>query len=166
VEFRNNFKWLKSLAFAPTNCVLFAFKKLEDMAEDEFKPLIDYFEEHYIGKPIVGSDTMRKAPHIPIEFWNVNKRVIEDLPRTNNPLESWHKQFEMDCKKPPSFNKIIEQFRLDQSNTDVLYAQIEAGNVYHRKKEFFEKDERIKDVLFNCNKRNVISVIKQLIVLI
>jgi hypothetical protein len=41
VEFRNNFKWLKSLEFVPTNCVLFAFKKLKDIAEVKFKPSID-----------------------------------------------------------------------------------------------------------------------------
>jgi hypothetical protein len=57
----------------------------------------------------------------------------------------------MDCKKHPSINKIKEQFRLEQSNTEVLYAHIGAGDVYQRKIEFFEKDERIKDVLFNCS---------------
>jgi hypothetical protein len=35
----------------------------------------------------------------------------------------------MDCKKHPSINKIREQFRLEQSNTEVLYTHIGAGDV-------------------------------------
>ena len=137
---------------------------MKEIAEIEFEPILVYFEDNYIGKPI--NETTRKAPLFPIELWNVNKRVIEDLPRTNNPIESWHKQFEMDCKKHPSFNKLVEQFRLEQNNTEVLHAQIEAGDVYERRKEFLEKDAKIKDALMNCNKRNVISVIKQLMLFI
>lgn len=45
-------------------------------------------------------------------------RVVEDLPRTNNSLESWHKVFELTCKNHPAVNKLIEHFRIAQQNTE------------------------------------------------
>jgi hypothetical protein len=73
----------------------------------------------------------------------------------------------MDFKKHPSINKIREQFRLEQSNTEVLYAHIGAGDVYQRKKEFLKKMRESKMFCLTVvNKLNVISVIKKLIALI
>ena len=34
--------------------------------------------------------TRRENPLYPESFWNVKKRVDEDLPRTNNAIEGFH----------------------------------------------------------------------------
>ena len=34
--------------------------------------------------------TRRENPLYPVSFWNVKKRVNEDLPRTNNAVEGFH----------------------------------------------------------------------------
>ena len=39
------------------------------------------------------STTVRKVPVFPIKMWSVYQRLLDGLPRTNNSLESWHKQF-------------------------------------------------------------------------
>ena len=36
----------------------------------------------------------RRRPCFPQELWNVCERVVEDLPRTNNSLEGWHRAFD------------------------------------------------------------------------
>ena len=89
-----------------------------------------------------------------IEVWNVYKRVVEDLPRTNNSLEAWHKVFEMSCNKHPTVNKIVQQFRLEQQNTSVLYDQIESGDVFTRNKENIAKDNAILEVLNEHKKKS------------
>ena len=89
-----------------------------------------------------------------IDIWNVYKRVNEDLPRTNNSLEAWHKVFELGCKKHPSVNKIIEQFRLEQQNADILYDQICSGDVYARKHQNILKDDAIKTILKEHKKKS------------
>ncbi|RNA11661.1 hypothetical protein BpHYR1_008321 [Brachionus plicatilis] len=67
-------------------CVL----KIKNIAPSNINSLLDYFEKYYIGKAV---------PLLPIHIWNINDRVLQDFPRTNNSLESWHKQFEIDAKK-------------------------------------------------------------------
>ena len=49
---------------------------------------------------------------------------ILDLETCNNSVEPWHKAFEMDVKKHPTIFKLINQFRSEQKNTELLYAQI------------------------------------------
>ena len=71
--------------------IIKAFKKIYQNASDNFKPVLDYFETYYIGELMTNSKTQRKQPFFPIDMWNVNE-VIE---RTNNSLESWHKQFQV-----------------------------------------------------------------------
>ena len=79
--------------------------------------------------------------------------MVDDLPRTNNSLESWHKVFELTCKKHPTVNKLIEHFRIEQQNTDILYDQIQAVDVYKRKKQSILKDEAIIEILREHKKK-------------
>ena len=48
--------------------------------------------------------TRRENPLYPVSFWNVKKRVDEDLPRTNNAVEGSHSAFRYNslitCKHP------------------------------------------------------------------
>ena len=46
--------------------------------------------------------TRRENPLYPVSFWNVKKRVDEDLPRTNNAVEGFHSALRSSnaCKHP------------------------------------------------------------------
>ena len=55
-------------------------------------------------------------PILPIKCWSVYARNIKGEPLTNNNLEAWHKQFEVDARIHPTENKLIQQFRLEQKN--------------------------------------------------
>ena len=94
----------------------------------KFDPMLTYFETFYIGKLVKNSETTRKVPVYPIKRWNVFSRVKEGKARTNNSQEVWHKLFAYDAKVHPSFNKLVENFRLEQQHTEVVIAQIQAGN--------------------------------------
>lgn len=41
-------------------------------------------------------------------------------------------------------NKLVQFVRLEQNHTEVLMAQLEAGDEYKRKKKEVEKDEKIR----------------------
>ena len=94
-------------------------------------------------------------PIFPIKCWSVYARIIKGEPRTNNNLEAWHKQFEVDARIHPTVNKLIQQFRLEQKNTEVLLSQLEVGDNYSRKKNVIAKDEKIFDLVSQYNKKDL-----------
>jgi hypothetical protein len=104
--------------------------------------MLTYFEEFYIGTVV--NKTTRRSPMFPIKMWNCYARAMADLDTVNNSLESWHKVFEMDCKKHPTINKIIQQFRLEHKNTEVLYAQLESGDVIIENNPKLISDKKLK----------------------
>src|SRR5277367_6272891 len=60
------------------------------MWNPSIEQLRDYFEDTYIGR-VVGRRRRRQQPLFPPPVWNVNDRIQEHLPRTNNCIEAWHR---------------------------------------------------------------------------
>ncbi len=85
-----------------------------------------YFERFFIGK-IVKNTIKRRVPVYPIQRWNIVQRVLVDKDRTNNSQESWPKCFASDAKVHPTFNKLVNQFRLEQKHTEIIHSKILAG---------------------------------------
>ncbi|CAF0926976.1 unnamed protein product [Brachionus calyciflorus] len=91
-----------------------------------------------------GSRSVREKVRFAPASWNVHDRVLKDMPRTNNNIESWHKNFETDAKKHPTINGLVNQFQKEQSLTDMLIDQLNSGDVYVRRNKVISRDEKIK----------------------
>ena len=89
-EFRTNIRMLPSLAFVPIADIITAFEDLSQHCQHNEQIILDYFETTYIGELRRGR---RRAPLFAHEFWNINQRVVDNLPRTTNALEGWHRSF-------------------------------------------------------------------------
>ena len=50
---------------------------------------MDYFEDTYIGRR---RPNRRATPRFPIDLWNMHFRTINELMRTNNQAEVWHRR--------------------------------------------------------------------------
>ncbi|CAF0784550.1 unnamed protein product [Brachionus calyciflorus] len=150
-SFRDQFYWLQALPFVPEDKVIDAFKLIKSQASINFKPMIKHFESYYIGKLKKGSKTFRDDPRFLISLWSVYKRVIDNLPRTNNSVESWHSLISSDTKKHLSVLKIIEFFRVEEKSVNIRYIQLSAGEVSKRKKKSIIKDERIVNLVRSFN---------------
>jgi len=89
-DVRHFVKSLCSLAFLRVEIVPEAFEKLRDSIEnigvDELVQVYDYFEDTYIGR--VGRRGIRRSPTFGRTMWNVRKRTIDGIPRTNSKLEA------------------------------------------------------------------------------
>ena len=48
-EFRRLYRLTKALAFLPPKHVITGFKAILEICTDDFKPILDYFEEYYKG---------------------------------------------------------------------------------------------------------------------
>ena len=85
---------LPTLAFVPLADVVESFETLQENAPEEMMPLIDFFEDTYIGRLHRRGQT-RAAPFFSIDIWNVHGQVENDLPRTNNSVEGWHRKMQL-----------------------------------------------------------------------
>jgi len=95
-----------ALSFVPEVDVPAAFEDLVDSYPPLLTPLANYWEDTYIGRQRRGR---RANPRFSIELWNVRERLVDNLPRTNNSVEAWHRSFQqtVDCQHP-SVYKVIK----------------------------------------------------------
>ena len=88
--FRTNIKMISALSFVPIADTIQAFDALSNHADVEEQAVLDYFETNYIGELRRGR---RLEPRYPHTLWNMNLRIHNNFPRTNNDLEGWHNRF-------------------------------------------------------------------------
>ena len=72
---RKTFKYIKCLAFVPVKYVPGAFVLISKSASVKFKPILEYFEEWYIGT-VVKNTTTRKPCYL-IPMWNLHIRILK-----------------------------------------------------------------------------------------
>lgn len=84
-----------------------------------------------------GTKKNRRRPALfPSEMWCVYDRVVSGLPRTNNAIEDWHLAFQKTvCFVHQSIYKLIEDLRLEQSNTENVITKSEAWQVVCSRKK-------------------------------
>ena len=81
--FRANVRMIAALAFVPVDDIIPAFEALTEHCGADEEPKLDYFEANYIGEL---RRARRRDSLFAHELWNINRRVEDDLPKTNNML--------------------------------------------------------------------------------
>jgi hypothetical protein len=108
---------------------------LSDPIQSDIKKIYDYFEEIYLGKLKVvktgrgrgvKTTVVRSKPKYEINFWNINKRLVDDLPRTTNSVESWHNSFGNTLKSHPIVYDLIDALRKEDKRTNDILIKIES----------------------------------------
>ena len=107
--FKTNIKMISSLAYVPEQHVIRDFMRLAAHCGNPEQPVLDWFENTYIGQPMCGR---RNAPMFPISLWNIN----HNLPRTTNHVEDWHSKLNRLASSHPSIWKYIDVLRKDFAN--------------------------------------------------
>ena len=85
-------KMLLALAFLPVDEVSDAFDELVADFPPEIMPLVNYFEDNYVGRRNRLDD--RRQPLFSVDMWSVKGQQDAGHTRTNNQLESWHNAFQ------------------------------------------------------------------------
>ena len=123
--FRENIRMLSAISFVPTQDIVATFDELAQHCGNAEQPVLDYFETNYIGE-------LRRGRRLPPLFqhalWNVNTRVHDDLPRSNNHLEGWHNRFSsmFHGAHPPIWD-FIESLQRDSALNHMVLGHIAAG---------------------------------------
>lgn len=125
---RTKCKMLLALSYIPEKDVQFALEVICENFPDELKPVVEYWEDNYVGKRINNI-----KPRFSINLWNQYERVASDLPKTNNSLEAWHNSLQkgLNCQHPHIY-KLINQLKKEQKSSEIFITRYRSG---FRKKE-------------------------------
>ncbi len=110
-QIRQYYKYLKALCFVPPSDLIEVFNIISKDAPTAFVPMLVHLEKYYIGKSFSNRPGVRAVPAYPIKFWNCYYRVLNGDARTNNSVEAWHLQFELDVGKHSTMNKLLTKNR-------------------------------------------------------
>ena len=143
-------KSFQALAFVPPNRVTEAFQELMGSLDDETDELLSdflsYFEATWIG---VVQRGRRRRPLFAISLWNVNSRVEQDLPRTNNSIEGWHHSFDLRVAiTHPTLRRFSAKLVKEQASNELLLEQVLARiPPVPPKKKYQVINERLKNIV-------------------
>nr|CAI5828080.1 unnamed protein product [Callosobruchus analis] len=132
-EFALKMKFLSALAFVPTTDVVEAFEILcdENMLPEDAQPILDYFEDTWIGRP--QRRQHRRSPRFSHSMWNCFNTVVEGLPKTNNSIEGWHRAFEAQSSADhPNIWKFVKAIQREQSLHELQIEQYVAVILNHQ----------------------------------
>ena len=119
---------IPALAFLPEDEVIDGFNTLQDYLPDNARPILQYFENNYIGDERDNGNG-RRNPLFPIPVWNMHQRTLDNLPRTNNHVEGWHRRFQSDVGAyHPNIWKFLEVLKREEALTHVQIVQNQAGH--------------------------------------
>ena len=147
---RKNIKMLMALAFLPTRDVSDGFMQIIEAENfpEMLQPVMDYFEDTYIGRP---QRNRRRNPSFPPHMWNVLERTLDGLPRTNNMLEAWHGVMQRSLQaKHPTILKFIQLLQKEQALQEFNLIQIRGGrDITRRLKKYLIVNKRLARVIQN-----------------
>ena len=79
-----------------------------NLYNDECDPIIDYFEDTYIGR--FRQNAPRRAPLFAQALWNMFHRTFNEVARINNSIEGWWRSFQATVgPSHPSVWKFMEK---------------------------------------------------------
>ncbi|KAK9738629.1 hypothetical protein QE152_g9700 [Popillia japonica] len=150
VEFGLKLRMLPAAAFVPTESVVEVFETLceNQIFPPEAQEVVDYFEDTWIGRP---HRRQRRPPQFDLDMWNLYQSILEDLPKTNNSVEGWHRGFaERVGAMHANIWKFINYIRKEQSLNEIRIEQYVSGFEHQpQKKKYRDCARRIKHMLVN-----------------
>jgi hypothetical protein len=63
--------------------------EIKENAPASFLPMIDFIQRVYV-KPLDSTSSKPKYARFPVNTWSLYQRILDGLPTSNNPVESWH----------------------------------------------------------------------------
>lgn len=151
-EFALKMKYLPALAFVPVDRVIESFETLceERLFPSEIDDILDYFEKIWLGKK---QRSRRKNPRYPIKLWNCYELAKENIAKTNNAVEGWHRGFDtLTSVYHENIFKTIANFKREQSLCEAVVEQYLAGSEPPRKKRRYrESAERLQNLVLSFN---------------
>lgn len=160
-EFSIYVKMILALAFVKIDDIDKSINLLYDELPEEIIPLLEWFEENYVG-PFIRN--RRRSPRYSPVLWNVHERVLNKEDRTNNYAEAANRRLNIQMAVDhPTLWAFINCLKRIQSGRDTFFHQLETGkSPPKKKKKYIDVDKRIFKLVSEYDNRNVISFLRGL----
>ena len=150
-----------ALTFGPVDNLDEAFDVLSNQLPNELKPILNWLEDNYIGRP--GRDNHRSRPVLfPPEIWSMYQRTISGIDRTNNHAQAANCRLKRELDVVyPSIWKFIDGLHRIQKGRDVTYEQyvcVEPGPV--KRQEYILVDQRLLTTVNDYNNRDIVEYLR------
>ncbi|CAF1510134.1 unnamed protein product [Adineta ricciae] len=127
-EVRDSLKNFACLTLVPEASVIVEFERVQAVAPESINEFIDYFEDNYIGR-----------------------LIHNQLPRTINSSEGWHRAIQHSARSHPTIYESIKDLQVEQ---------LQAGRVKPRRRAKYERlDKQLQQLVssFHVTKRELYS---------
>jgi len=154
-------KMVIALAFVPIEDIDNALLSLSENLPDDVQPILDWFEENYVGR-MNRRGNERRQPLFPHEMWNVFNRTLSQQDRTNNHAEAAHRRLQTELSMDhPTIWKLIDGLRKVQANRDFYYEHLVAGhNSPVKLKKYRDADQRILTIVRDYHRRDIFEYLR------
>ncbi len=120
-------RMIPALAFVPPADLDRYFDDLSNNVDPALGPILDYFEDTYLGRVARGGNQRRPPQYAPA-VWNVYGKTLNGHARTNNSVEAFHRGTNSSfAMLHPTLWKFIEKLKVVQQHQDKIIEGLVAG---------------------------------------
>ena len=126
------------------------------LPQDVIAAFEEYFEDTYAGR---SQHQRRRPPIFGNDLWNMFDRAQDELPRTNNSVEGWHRSFQSNVgSNHPNFWNFVDFIKREQALQQVHLTQALAGHAPQPgRKTYSDLKARILTILRDYGNRNTLE---------
>ena len=150
---------MAALAFVPVNDIVESFETFSDNIPEVAQPVVDYFEDTYIGRQ---QRRGRRNPRFPHTMWSIHERVVNNLPRTNNNVEGWHRHMQANISAyHPNFWHFLIILRREQALNEVAITQMLAGEPAPKQRPKYRAiSQRLQTIVADYDNRPILEFLR------
>lgn len=166
-KFNFEMRQLLALAFIPTAKIPEYFSALKSTLCEDGIRIATWFEYGYVlGRPKLKSNSTiieRGQPSYKPQFWAVEDQIEFNLPRTQNSLEAWHNRLQsLVGRHHTGMFDLIKHLQQEEITVQTTIQNLIAGEGPSIRKEYVEKEKRIRQILSEIDRRNPLDTLKGL----
>jgi hypothetical protein len=144
-DFAAAIKLLPAIAFVPSGDVITTFELIQDrdLIPDKALPILNYFEDTWIGRP---GRRGRAQPMFSHNWWNCYEPVKAGFGITNNRAEAFFRQLTHDVTYKKDLWGFLDALHRNYSKQKMIYEQLIAGDDGNpQRKTYRNTEKRRKD---------------------
>lgn len=145
---RKQIKMCLNLAFVPENRINFEYDKIvlyyKETTNKALTDFFDYFKNTFISQV---NDGVENDGLFKKRFWSSYECIKNNLPRTTNTVESWHRSFNQRFRTAhPNISHFFDELKKEEETVRIKLIQASAGNVFSMNKNLV-KEENLRNII-------------------